>query len=322
VVEALGAPSIEEAELARARITDLSRITPVIPLLDDAGNELCSLKLECLQDTGSFKVRGAGNAIRSISDDRPTAGVYTMSAGNMAAAVARAGQKLGVPTAALVPENAPETKLAAIERWGAEVARVPYDQWWQAVIQHEWEPWRGREFVHPFADKRVMAGNATIALEIVDQVPEVQEVICAYGGGGLVCGIASALKQLKPETSIVVAEVEDAAPLRAAFEVGRPVEIPYTPSFVDGCGSKAVVDDMWPLVQGLVDDTITVSVQAVAKAVRLLAERSRVVAEGAGAVPLAAALALRRQDSRTVCVVSGGNVDSDKLGKILTGSVP
>lgn len=321
-MEAFGAPSLEDAELARARITGLSRVTPVVPLLDDAGMELCSLKLECLQDTGSFKVRGAGNAIRTISDMRPTTGVYTMSAGNMAAALARAGQKLGVPTAALVPETAPETKLAAIGRWGAEVAQVPYDQWWQAIIEHEWEPWRDREFVHPFADRRVMAGNATIALEIVDQVPEVEEVICAYGGGGLVCGIASGLKQLKPQTRIVVAEVEGAAPLRAAFEAGRPVEIPYSPSFVDGCGSKVVADDMWALAQGLVDDTVTVSVEAVATTVRLLAERCRVVAEGAGAVPVAAALITPRRDFRTVCVVSGGNIDSDKLGKILNGATP
>jgi threonine dehydratase len=321
-VTALRPPSLDDARRARERIRGLAREAPVVPLVGDGGETVCSLKLECLQDTGSFKVRGAGNAARGVADAGGGSGVYTLSAGNMGAALARAAQLVGASAAVVVPDNAPAPKLAAIERWGAELTAVPYDDWWSAVIAHGWEPLRERSFVHPFADERVMAGNATIALELVEQLPDVEEVFCAYGGGGLICGIAAALKALRPGVRIVAAEVETAAPLTASFAAGRPTPVDYRATFVDGCGSRSVADEMWPLASALIDDTVVVRLDEVAAAVRLLAERCHVVAEGAGAVPVAAARRSARHGERSVCIVSGGNIAAGKLTTILGGDVP
>ena len=316
-------PSLGAARDAQRRLDrgGLSRRTPVVPLLGDTGEPLCTLKLECLQDTGSFKVRGAGNAVGVLSEQGAQAGVYTLSAGNMAAALARAGRLAGVPTAVVVPDTAPASKLAAVERWAGEITSVPYEDWWQGVIDRAWRPLSDRGFVHPFADEHVMAGNATIALELVEQVPDLEEVVCAYGGGGLVCGIAAAVKALRPATRVVVAEVETAAPLSAACAAGEPTTVDYRTTFVDGCGSRSVAAEMWPLAESLVDETVTVSLQDVARTIRLLMERCHVVAEGAGAVPVAAAIAAAR-GPRTVAIVSGGNIDAGALTTILRGEVP
>jgi threonine dehydratase len=314
-------PSLDDARSARERIEGFSRRTPVVPLIGDGGETLCALKLECLQDTGSFKVRGAGNAVRALAEAGGDDGVYTLSAGNMAAALARAGRLARVRTAVVVPDTAPASKLAAVERWGGEITAVPYADWWQAVIDREWGPLRDLPFVHPFADERVMAGNATIALELVEQVPDLEEVVCAYGGGGLVCGIAAAIKALRPATRVIVAELETAAPLSAALAARAPTPVDYRATFVDGCGSRIVAAEMWPLVQSLVDETVIVTLQDVARAIRLLTERCHVVAEGAGAVPVAAALGAAR-GPRTVAIVSGGNIDPAQLATILEGAVP
>jgi threonine dehydratase len=315
-------PSLETALAAQARNREFVRATPVVPLHGERAEVLCSLKLECLQDTGSFKIRGATNAIRNATETQPGMPVYTISAGNMGAALARAANLVGVRAVVVVPDTAPATKLAGIERWGAKILPVPYEAWWQAVVDHQWEPLHDHMFVHPFADVNVMAGNATAALEIVEQVPDVEEIICAFGGGGLICGIAAAAKALRPEVRIIAAEVETAAPVAAAFSRGGPVEVDYQATFIDGCGSRRVTDEMWELVHGLVDETVTVTAEQVAEAVRLLIDRCSVVAEGAGAVPVAAALASGRRGPRTVCVVSGGNIDAAKLTAILSGNVP
>jgi threonine dehydratase len=318
----LQTPSLELAAAAQARIREFVRATPVVPLHGEHGEVLCSLKLECLQDTGSFKIRGATSAIRIAADVNPAMPVYTISAGNMGAALARAASLMGVQAVVVVPDTAPATKLAGIKRWGAKVLPVPYEAWWQAVVDHQWEPLHDHIFVHPFADVNVMAGNATAALEIVEQVPDVEEIICAFGGGGLICGIATAIKALRPRVRIVAAEVETAAPVAAAFSHGGPVDVDYQATFIDGCGSRRVTDEMWELVHGLVDDTVIVTTEQVAAAIRLLIDRCSVVAEGAGAVPVAAALASGRRGPRTVCIVSGGNIDAAKLTTIMSGNVP
>ena len=216
----LQTPSLELARAAQARNREFVRATPVVPLYGEHAEVLCSLKLECLQDTGSFKIRGATNAIRIATEIDPAMPVYTISAGNMGAALARAANLMGVRAVVVVPDTAPATKLAGIKRWGAKVLPVPYEAWWQAVVDHQWEPLHDHIFVHPFADVNVMAGNATAALEIVEQVPDVEEIVCAFGGGGLICGIAAAVKALRPRVRIVAAEVETAAPVTAAFSRG------------------------------------------------------------------------------------------------------
>jgi threonine dehydratase len=318
----LQAPSLERALAAQARSREFVRATPIVPLHGEHAEVLCSLKLECLQDTGSFKIRGATNAIHIAADSKPGMPVYTISAGNMGAALARAANLMGVRAVVVVPDTAPATKLAGIKRWGAEVLPVPYEAWWQAVVDHQWEPLHDHAFVHPFADVNVMAGNATAALEIVEQIPDVEQIVCAFGGGGLICGIAAAIKALRPRVRIVAAEVETAAPVAAAFSRGGPVEVDYQATFIDGCGSRRVTDEMWELVHGLVDDTVTVTTEQVAAAIRLLIDRCSVVAEGAGAVPVAAALASGRSGPGTVCIVSGGNIDTVKLTAIMSGKVP
>jgi threonine dehydratase len=309
---------LEDIRAARKRIADSAIRTPLIRLnVDDAQ---IYLKLENLQPIGSFKLRGAGNAMALASKEALAKGVYTASAGNMAQGVAWNARRLGIPCTVIVPDHAPETKLAAITRLGGKIIKVPFDQWWQVIVTHRYEGLDGL-FVHPVSDPRVMAGNGTIGLEILEDLPDVDAVIIPYGGGGLSSGIASALRVLKPDTKVYAAEVETAAPLSASLAAGAPQNINYTPSFVDGIGSGGVLVDIWPLVSQLLDGSLVVPLAEVAASVRLLIERNRVVAEGAGATSVAAALAGQAGSGKVVCVVSGGNIDAEKLVKILKGEM-
>jgi threonine dehydratase len=249
-------------------------------------------------------------------------GVYTASAGNMAQGVAWNAKRLGVSCTAVVPETAPEAKLAAIERLGGDYVKVPFDEWWQVMIDRGYEPLADRVFVHPFLDPEVMAGNGTIGLEIAEDLPGVDAVIVPFGGGGLSCGIASALRELDPSAKVLASEIETAAPLAASFAAGRRVEAAYAPSFVEGIGSRALLEEMWPLASSLLSGSLVVTLEQTAAAIRLLAERNRVIAEGAGATSVAAALTGTAGAGRVVCVVSGGNIDPAKLAKILAGGVP
>jgi threonine dehydratase len=289
--------------------------------VDDGPAEIF-LKLENLQPIGSFKIRGAANVMVLADPAELERGVYTASAGNMAQGVAWNARRLGIPCTSVVPETAPEAKLAAIRRLGADYVKVPFDEWWQVMIDQRYEPLADRVFVHPFLDPAVMAGNGTIGLEIVEDLPDVDAVIVPFGGGGLSCGIASALRPVRPETKVYASEVETAAPLAASLEAGRPVEVPYTPSFIDGIGAKALLEEMWPLARFLLAGSLLVSLEQTAAAVRLLAERNRVIAEGAGATSVAAALTGDAGPGKVVCVISGGNIDSGKLAAILSGEMP
>jgi threonine dehydratase len=306
-------------EAARQRIEGAAVRTPLVRLhVEDAPAEIY-LKLENLQPINSFKIRGATNAIMLAPASERAKGLVTASAGNMAQGVAWAARALGLPATIVVPEHAPQAKLAAIRRLGGQVRKLPYDEWWNVIITSHVEGTDGL-FLHPVQDPGVMAGNGTIALEILDDLPDPDAIVIPYGGGGLTVGVASAIKALSPQTRIVTAEPEPAAALAAAFAAGQPADVDYRASFVDGSGSRRVLDSMWPLVEPLVDAALAIPVAEVAAAVRTLAERVRVIAEGAGALAPAAALTGRAGTGKIVCVVSGGNIDLSKLADILNGA--
>ncbi len=312
---------VEEIAAARARIAPFAVRTPLLRLnVDDPNGEIW-LKLENLQPIGSFKIRGAANAMARLSQDQLARGVYTASAGNMAQGVAWVARERGVPCSVVVPDHAPRTKLAAIERLGASVVAVPFDEWWRVIETHRHPGLDGR-FVHPVSDPDVIAGNGTIGLELLEDLPDVDAVVIPFGGGGLSSGIASAIRASRPEVRIVAAEVETAAPLAASLAAGEPKQVDYRASFVDGIGSKGLLADMWPIVRRMVDASAVVSLEEVAAALRLLVERNRVVSEGAGAASVAAALSGRAGSGKIVCIVSGGNIDADKLSTILAGQMP
>ncbi len=306
-------------EAARERIRGAAVRTPLVRLhVEDAPAEIY-LKLEMLQPINSFKIRGATNAVRSAPAAQAARGLNTASAGNMAQGVAWAARELGVPATIAVPEHAPEAKLAAIERLGGRVLRMPYDDWWHVIVTSRLEGVEGL-FVHPVADEAVMAGNGTIGLELLEHLPDPDAVVIPYGGGGLTVGIASAIKALRPQTKIYTAEPVTGAALVAALQAGEPTEVEYQPSFVDGAGSRRVLDSMWPRVAPRGDGACAVSIEDAAAAVRTLAERVRVIAEGAGALAPAAALAGRAGSGKVVCIVSGGNINLATLAEILTGT--
>jgi threonine dehydratase len=306
-----------EIERARERIAGAAVRTPLVRLPD---TEIW-LKLESLQPVASFKIRGATNAIRAASAEELADGVVTASAGNMAQGVAWAAREAGVPTTIVAPDHAPQTKIDRIERLGGRVLKVPYEDWWRAIEESRYDGAEGL-FVHPVQDELVMAGNGTIGLELLEDLPDVDAVVVPYGGGGLVSGIASAVKAIRPGARVYVCEPETGAAAAAAFAAGRPAEVEYTPSFVDGAGSKRVLDSMWPRVSELVDGAFPVSLDDAADAVRLLAERIRVVAEGAGALAPAVALSGRAGEGKIACIVSGGNIDTPVLASILSGETP
>jgi threonine dehydratase len=277
------------------------------------------LKLENLQPIGSFKIRGAYNAARRARD--VSAGLLTASAGNMAQGVAWAAKELGVPCTVIAPDHAPETKLAAIERLGGRVVKLPFAEWWTVIEDSRYDGVDG-VFLHPVENEDVMAGNGTIGLELLEDLPDPDAVLVPWGGGGLLTGIASAVKALRPETKVYGCEIETAAPLNATLEAGEPTEIEYRTTFVDGAGAKALLPKMWRLAEPLLDGAYTVSLDETAGAIRLMAERARVIAEGAGALAPAAALSGRAGGGKIVCIVSGGNIDLSKLTTILEGRTP
>jgi threonine dehydratase len=311
---------LAEIEAARDRVADVTVRTPLLPLPGDWPCEIW-LKLECLQPIGSFKLRGAANAVRTAPPEAVARGLWTTSAGNMAQGVSWMARDLGLDAAIVVPDHAPRAKLDAIERLGGRPILVPFDTWWEAMETGTF-PGLGGHFVHPVRDPAVMAGNGTIGLEVAGQLDRIDAVLIPWGGGGLTTGIASALAALSPQTRIFACEPATAAPVSASLEAGSPVEVDYVPSFVDGAGAKSLLPDMWERARPLLSGAFPVPLADAAAAVRLLAERLHVVAEGAGALALAAALTGGAGRGRVVCIVSGGNIDADRLRAILAGDVP
>ncbi|HLZ95189.1 MAG TPA: pyridoxal-phosphate dependent enzyme [Candidatus Dormibacteraeota bacterium] len=310
--------SIADVEAARRRLEGVVPRTPMIKLEADCGAELW-LKLECLQPVRSFKIRGAYNALALMADDELEAGVYTASAGNMALGLAWAARRRGVSCAVVVPDNAPRAKVNGIARLGAEIVKVTYDQWWEVFVTHRFAPLEPARFVHPVSDVGMMAGNGTLGLEILEDVPDVEAILVPFGGGGLSCGISAAVKATRPELPVFACEVDTAAPLAAALAAGRPVDVDRTPTFVDGIGGRAVLSEMWPVVSRLLAGSLVVHLANVEAAIRLLAARCAIVAEGAGATAVAAGLQHTASLGRMVCVVSGGNIDAGVLARILEG---
>lgn len=312
-------PTLDEITAARERIRGFAVRTPLVRWHEGPGEVW--LKLETLQPIGSFKIRGARSALAAAPAGALARGVFTASAGNMAQGVAWCARELGVPCTVIAPDHAPLTKLAAIERLGATVIKVPFDRWWRVLTERRFEGQDGF-FVHPVSDPAVMQGNGSIGLEIAEDLPDVDLVLVPYGGGGLSCGIASALRAVAPRARTVAVEPETAAPLATSFEAGTPTAVDYRPTFVDGAGGKSVLAEMWPIAREVLAGGVRVSIAETAEAVRLLAERTRVVAEGAGALALAAARSGRVRAGKTVVIVSGGNIDNARLVAILRGEVP
>ena len=318
-MRALEPPAIEEIRAARERIAGSAMRTPLVRFGVD-GPATIWLKLENLQPIGSFKLRGSGNAIATAPKEALARGVYTASAGNMAQGLAWHARRLGIPCTVVVPDNAPQTKIAAVERLGASVVRLPFADWWRVIETHH-HPGIDAMFIHPVSDPAVIAGNATVGLEIFEDLPEVDTILVGYGGGALSSGIAAALRALKPGTKVYACEVSTAAPFAASLAAGHPVAVDYVPSFIDGIGGRTMLEEMWPLASKLLAGSIVVTPSETAAALRLVVERNHVVAEGAGAVPVAAALSGKAGAGTIACVVSGGNIDAAKLAAILTGEV-
>ena len=322
MAQTLQTVTLDMIEAAKTRIASSVLRTPLVPLNVEDSPGGIYLKLENLQPTGSFKVRGASNAIALAGPEAKERGVYTVSAGNMAQALAWQARRNRIPCTVIVPENAPQTKLEVIRRFGAKIIQVSFDEVWKIVVNHHYPPLDRSIFVHPFSDERMIAGNGTIGLEVLEDLPDVDAVIVPFGGGGLSIGIATAIRAGKPGTRVYAVEPETAAPLAASFVKGSAQEVNRIPSFVDGIGGKSVLPEIWQLARLMIQGSIVVSLREIASAVRLLAERNRVVAEGAGAASVAAAMTGKAGRGKVVCVVSGGNIDSAKLATILQGGVP
>ncbi len=314
-------PTLDDIRAAATAIEGAAIRTPLLRL--DATDERLTgeglevyLKLENLQPIGAFKIRGAANVMARMSPADLERGVVTASAGNMAQGVAWQARRLGVPCTVICPESAPETKIQAIEKLGARVLRVTYEEWWSAFERRSHPGVQGT-FVHAFDDPLVMAGNGTIALEILEDLPDVDAILTPWGGGGLTCGVAAAVRELKPGCRVYAAEVAGAAPLAAALDAGSPQVIDYEPSFVDGIGSKTVFPQMFERARRLVAGSLVAEVAEVSEALLLMLERNHTLAEGAGAAPVASALAGRAGRGKIACVVSGGNIDLDELVELV-----
>lgn len=304
-------------EEARRHVYDAAARTPLVRLQYAHAPAEIYLKLENLQPIGSFKIRGAYNAVRTLPADVRAQGVWTVSAGNAAQGVALAAQRVGVPCRVLVIETAPAAKLDAIRRLGAEIVPASYDDCWKALGERAHPAMTGA-FVHPFEDDAFIAGNATAGIEILEDLPDVDAVVAAFGGGGLSCGIASVMHLRNPRVRVFAAEPETAAPLARSFEAGSPQKFPdWKASWVDGCGGKSVFPRMWALAQHVLEGSVVCSLEEIRRAMKLVAERNHVIAEGAGACAVAAALSGRCGTGKVVAVVSGGNIDLDRFRELI-----
>ncbi|MGA7240504.1 MAG: pyridoxal-phosphate dependent enzyme [Bryobacteraceae bacterium] len=302
---------------ARRNIAGIAVRAPLVRSYVDAPAEIY-LKLENLQPIGSFKIRGAANVMALTPRAQLERGVLTASAGNMAQGVAFCARRLGVPATVVTPDTAPATKIRAVERLGGRVIQVPFAQWWRTFETRAFDG-VDATFIHAFDDLDVMAGNGTIALELLEDLPDLDAVVIPWGGGGLSCGIAAVLRARAPHVRIYAAEVETAAPLAASLAAGEPRTVDYTPSFVDGIGSKMVFANMFDHARKLLDGSLVVTLDEAARAMKLAAERNRVIVEGASACAIAAALSGRAGTGKVAAIISGGNIDLDKFAK-LTGA--
>jgi threonine dehydratase len=309
--------TLSEIREARERIRNVAVRTPLIRLLHGTDAPEIWLKLENLQPINAFKIRGAANAVALLSDEQRAKGVWTISAGNAGQGVAYAAREAGIPCTVVVIETAPETKIERMRNLGATLVRAPFDACWNAMEAREFPGVEGT-FVHPFDDQDFVTGNATLGLEIIEDLPNVRTVITAIGGGGLISGVGSAIRAVAPDVRILGAEPESAAPGAASFAAGEPrVFEGWQATFVDGAGGKSIFPRMWERMHGVVDGSIVVTLDEVRQAMRVVAEKVRVIAEGAGALGVAAALSGRAGEGPIVAVVSGGNIDLKKFFELI-----
>src|SRR4051794_3035742 len=309
--------TIEDIEAARERIKGTVLRTPLVRIDAGDGRDV-RLKLENLQPTNAYKIRGGANAVAALSNEARAKGVWTISAGNAGQGVAYAARAFGIPCTVVAIETAPQTKLDRMRALGAEIVPVSYDRAWVAAESHEF-PGIDATFVHPFDNHDFIAGHGTMGLEILEDCPDVRTVICAIGGGGLITGVGSAIKAKKPEAKVLGAEPETAAPYALSLREGRPQKFAdWKASFVDGAGGQSVTERMWQRMRPVTDAAITVTLDQTRDAMRLIAEKSRTIAEGAGALSLAAALSGEAGEGPIVCVVSGGNIDLGKFAELVT----
>ncbi len=314
-------PDLEDIRAAQSRLAGLAVRTPLIRLnVDDAPADIY-LKLENLQPIGSFKVRPAGNAILGLAPELRAAGVYTASSGNMAQGVAYAARALGIEGTVLLPAHAPPVKIAALRRLGATIRHLSDEDWWRVLNEHG-DPGQPGRFIHPVADNDVIAGDATAGVEILEDLPDVETIVVPLGGGGLTAGVAAAVRALKPGTRVLAAESAHCAPLSASLAAGKPVDVHAAATFITGIGIGTVLEQMWPLLSSVVDSTVVSSLKEISQAIAVLFERNRVIAEGAGAASVAAALAGRAGSGKVACIVSGGNLHQRELIAVLEGRVP
>ena len=309
--------TLDEIRAARERIRSVVVHTPLVRLRHDTSAPEIWLKLETLQPINAFKIRGAANAVAMLSSADRKRGVWTISAGNAGQGVAFAAREAGIASTVVAIETAPETKLERMRNLGARIVKAPFDAAWRAMEMREFPGVEGT-FIHPFDDHNFVAGNASLGLEILEDMPGVKTVITAIGGGGLISGVGSAIRQLAPHVRILGAEPETAAPGALSFDKNSPqVFTEWQASFVDGAGGKSIFPRMWERMQGIVDGSIVVTLDEVRRAMRMVAEKSRVIAEGAGALPVAAALSGRAGEGPIVAVVSGGNIDLKKYAELI-----
>ena len=309
--------SIDDIEQARPRVGGTALRTPLVRLDLGSGGPDIRLKLENLQPTNAYKIRGATNAVARLSDDQRAQGVWTISAGNAGQGVAYAARKFGISCSVVAIETAPQTKLDRMRALGANIVPVSYDRAWVAAETHEFEGLDGT-FIHPFDNHDFIAGHGTMGLEILEDAPETRTVIAAIGGGGLISGVGSAIKAKRPDITVLGAEPETAAPYALSLQEGGPRKFDdWQASFVDGAGGKSVTERMWQRMRPVTDGAITVTLDQTAAAMRIIAEKTRTIAEGAGALALAAALTGQAGEGPIVCIVSGGNIDLDKFAELV-----
>ena len=320
MIEPVRPISLEDIDQARTRIAGTVLRTPLVKLDLGSGAPDIHLKLENLQPTNAYKIRGAANAVARLSEAERSRGVWTISAGNAGQGVAYAARQFGIPCSVVAIETAPQTKLDRMRTLGANIVPVSYDDAWKAAETHAFEGVAGT-FIHPFDNHDFIAGHATMGLEILEDLPEVRTVIAAIGGGGLITGVGSAIKAHKPGVSVLGAEPETAAPYALSLREGAPRKFPdWQASFVDGAGGKSVTERMWQRMRPITDGTITVTLDQTRDAMRLIAEKTRTISEGAGALALAAALTGRTSEGPIVCIVSGGNIDLAKFSELVAGN--
>jgi threonine dehydratase len=321
MIEEVKPVEMPQIEAARARLEGLSLVSPLVPCDAAPPGKMVLLKLENLQRIGSFKIRPIGNAVLARAPAELSSGIYTTSTGNSALGVAWMARRLGIAATAVVPLNAPEAKLEKLRRLGTRIDMRPVEEWWRAIVSGVLEGQNG-VYIDAVRDPASLAGDATIGLEILAQSPDIEAILIPFGGGGLSCGIACAVRAVRRNVKIIACELASAHPVKTAFDAGAPTETPHEPGFVSGVGFGSVLPEMWPLVKSMIDDVITVSLSEVAAAIKTMVEHNHVVAEGAGAVSVAAALSGRYAESKVCAVVSGGNLDSSMLASILEGRTP